>query len=322
MKNKINITYITLLIFISCQICNAATVAYWKFDEGTGQVVANSEGSSTAQLTRGNSAGVDTWDNDWADGLYGGAVHGDTFTENGGKAKYCKNIYSWTADDARALAPSASYSVEVIFNVDEYPDYASWDVDNPLGIIAYRDTANTKYQYLLRTNKRDIGGELHKCVHFYSQHSDGTASQIILDVEAAGLDIVPGQWYYVGAIYDDINWSMDLVVRDLQTGITVSKTSWMLPCAGMSATPAPFMLIGTEGGSGRCFNGYIDEVRISNTALAEEERLYNRQVGEWGILEGDLDGNGYVDSNDLAQLAAEWMRCTNPNMPECEITSE
>ena len=287
------------------------TAAYWRFDEGNGQEAFNLVGSTTSKLQFGNSAGSDIYDPQWAAGLVGSAMQTKMYSENNNAAVYCKNASTWTSDDAIALTPLDSYSVEVIFNADSYPNYAGWDSDNPMGIMAYKDNTTGKFQYLLRTYKKDYSGQLHKVMHFYSQHADGTNGTIIFDVEAAGLDIVPGKWYYVAAIYDDFSQTMELSVRDIETGQNASTVAAMKPMSPMAATPNPLMTVGSEGTSGRCFDGRIDEVRITSGIVLD--RLFDKQVGDWGYLRGDINKDGQVGLADFALLAAGWMQCSNSN---------
>ena len=265
MRSLISITACVFLI--ACGSSSGTTIAYWQFDEGSGQKVAN-EISSTAELQLGNSGGEDIYEPTWATGLRGNALKYDLYSENGNITNFTKNSSSWVASDATSLAPTGSYSVEMLINADSFP---AWGAGGPMGLIVFKDIANGKIQYLMRTYISATGTKL---LGFYSQHSDGTATNLYMDVDAAGLVMSTHKWYYAAAIFDSATNNLELIIRDMDSGDMASQSFASKPVFGTAATPNPLFGVGYEGGTGRCFDGLIDEIRISDTALADEARLY------------------------------------------------
>jgi hypothetical protein len=147
-----------------------------------------------------------------------------------------------------------------------------------MGIIRYVDSAtggSTPYTMHLLNNS-----SLQRCVRFNAPHADGTTTTYVFNAQAAGVTITPGTWYYVAAIYTDNgtgSGTLEIVVRDMTTGTTVSGTTSSKPLKGLTTNPSTTFIVGSEfnTSSGRCFNGKIDEVRISNIAVPADKRLYS-----------------------------------------------
>ena len=66
----------------------------------------------------------------------------------------------------------------------------------------------------------------------------------------------------------------------------------------------------------RGWNGYIDDVRVYNVALAEVN--IRNLLGRYNLsnicneyLLGDINKNCYVDLEDFAILAADWLDCND-----------
>jgi hypothetical protein len=250
--------------------------AYWKFNENTGQLISNTSGSSTAKLQFGSGTGSDTSDPTWTTGLYGSAMLGRKYTA-GNVSVYARDN-GWTLRDKEQLSPGNSYSVEVICNPTAWPASATYDKDHPMGLVKYQDDATggtTQYFFNLLNNS-----SLQRCVRFYASHADGTNTTYVFNAQTAGVTITPGTWYYIAAIYTDSGngtGTLEVIVRDMTTGTMVSGTTSSKALKGMTTTPTALFLAGSEytNASGRCFNGKIDEIRVSNIALSSSARLYS-----------------------------------------------
>jgi hypothetical protein len=257
------------------RLYNNSTIAYWKFNENTGQLVQNTTGSSTADLQFGSSTSSDTSDPTWTTGLYNYAMKGKKYTVSN-KAIYAKDT-GWTLRDKEKMSPGNSYSIETIVNPTSYATSGTWNNVNPMGIVKYKDSASGgKTMYNIQTF---TDNDLRHKVRFYGEHADGTYTDYIFDPQAAGLTINTGTWYYIAAIYTDNDGTgtLELVVRNMSTGAMVSGTTSSKRLAAVTTTPSTTLLIGSEysTSSGRCFDGKIDEVRISNRALSSSDRLYS-----------------------------------------------
>jgi hypothetical protein len=280
------------------------TGAHWKFAETSGQLAQSTAGSSTAVLQFGSSTAPDKSDPNWTEGLSGSAIVGRRYTSSNA-AIYCRNS-GWSVQDIEHLSPDYSYSIEAIVDPNWFPTAGDWDNLNPMGIIKYRDRATNKHQYNLQLY---TDGDLHHRVRFFSHHADGSYTDFLFDPQPAGLTINTHNWYYIAAIYTDEgtgSGTVEVIVRDMSTGMMVSGTTACKPVYGMAANPNPEFLVGSEytNSSGHCFDGKIDEVRISHVALPENQRLYS---GDWGIFKSDLNRDGYVDTADLRTFFDYWL---------------
>ncbi len=285
-------------------------VADWKFDENTGQTVANSasNGSSTLQLQFGSSTSADASDPTWTAGYSNYAMLGRKYSA-GNVSVYSMNS-GWTLKDAESMSPGNSYSIEMFINPTTLPTAGSYSVDNPMGLIKYIDSAANKTLYFMNLLINNSGRQ---ALRFYANHDDNTSTTYVFDIQAAGLTMTTGKWYYVGAIYTDypVNaGTLELIVRDMSTGYTVSGTTTSKHLMPLSDNPSPLLTVGSEytTSSGRCFNGAIDRVRVSNMSIADGSRLYGgMKVGDWGFFNADLNVDGYVNGVDLRMLMNNWL---------------
>ena len=253
-----------------------ATLAYWKFNENTGQLVQNTSGSSSADLRFGSSTGSDTSDPTWTTGLYGSAMLGRKYTA-GNVSVYARDN-GWTLKDKEAMTPGNSYSVEVLCNPTSWPTTSTYDKDHPMGLVKYQDSATGgKTQYFINLLNNS---SLQSCVRFNANHPDGTSTTYVFNTQAAGVPLASGTWYYIAALYTDSGngtGTLEVIVRNMATGVQVSGTTASKALVGMTSSPTALFLAGSEytTASGRCFNGKIDEVRISNIAVPADKRLYS-----------------------------------------------
>ncbi len=112
-----------------------------------------------------------------------------------------------------------------------------------------------------------------------------------------------GQWYYAAAVNDGTELKLYLDSNDgsgyqLQGTVSVNNALYQ-GANGYGATPAPDWSQSWTFGRGQYggaptdfFNGVIDEVRLSNTALQTWEFLFAPQ--------GDYNGDNIVDAGDYA----------------------
>jgi hypothetical protein len=317
----------------SQRLFNDTTIADWKFNENSGQLVNNSNGSGTARLQFGALPTDDSSDPTWTTGRDGSAMLGRKYT-SGNVAVYAQNM-GWTLKDAEAFCPGNSYSIETMVNPSSYATSGAWNNINPMGLVKFRDTAGTKTQYNLQTF---TDNDSHRKVRFYTQHDDGTYTDFTFDPQAAGLAIKTGTWYYIAAIYTDNgtgSGTLELIVRNMSNGATVSGSTACKPMASLTADPAVQMLIGSEytNSSGRCFDGKIDEVRISNKAVPEAGRLSNSWtpvtvpltlVGYWPLNGNANDASGHGNNGTsvggLTWVAGQKGQCANFNGVDSGIT--
>ena len=272
-----------------------STIARWSFTEyAGGEIGVNSKGSIPAQLQQGSSPTTnDAHEAEWAiGGAFGnGAIHCKGYTEASNNTTYFRDINNWKSEDgafaiAEALMPDSSYTVEVVFQVEDYV-VSTTDSNRYMGILAYRDYdgANPNIEeYVIRTYKQLMGDYYIPFIEFTSDDSSGNAHTVSMNTSAQGMAIQTGRWYYLAAVFHYPTNSLDLILRDMTTGQTISQSGGMYPMKGLGTlAPNPVFLIGTENSStGKNFDGLIDEVRISNRALnLDSDRLWTSTVGHW-----------------------------------------
>jgi hypothetical protein len=109
------------------------------------------------------------------------------------------------------------------------------------------------------------------------------------------------------------------MVCDAVTGRRVSKEQIIDTVYPLNPDHSPFFIVASEGVDGRNFDGRIDEVRISDTALQDSEMLwYDLEFEDWGYFAADINKDRYVNLLDLAMLCDAWMKCTDPENLVCE----
>lgn len=107
--------------------------------------------------------------------------------------------------------------------------------------------------------------------------------------------IVPGGFLHLAGTLDDATGTQSLYINGIEVA---SATTAVRPLTALDPTQDPGIGIGALQNSGQFFDGYIDEVRISNTALDPSTFL--------GFLPGDANFDGTVNALDLSVLAAHW----------------
>jgi len=74
--------------------------------------------------------------------------------------------------------------------------------------------------------------------------------------------------------------------------------------------------IGTVYPGNASWGGQVDEIRVSDIA---RKRFGCLGCGDWGYPQGDVNGDCYVNLVDFAIMADQWLKCTDPADPNCDI---
>ena len=226
----------------------------WKFDEGAGQVAADSSSSGlTARL--GISSGPDGADPTWVSGVSGSALRFD-----GGDAV--------VLPDSRVLEP-AQISVE------------AW---------VRRNGTPGRYAYVL---SKGAAGCLTSSYGLYTGNDGGMAFYVsrgstnyVISPAAAPARIWDGAWHQVVGSFD--GQFVRLYVDGVEIGSGSPDTQ---PIVYGLATTAPY--IGTyRGGCELGFTGDIDTVRIWGAALTQPEIVALLQPPSPGGDDGGGGGGG------------------------------
>lgn len=118
--------------------------------------------------------------------------------------------------------------------------------------------------------------------------------------------LTTGQWHYAAVVNDGSNLSLWLDSNDgsgYQLQGTTALSGGALYQGDDPNNPdwdRPWTIGRGEFGGGPAdfFDGFIDEVRITNTALSPSQFLF---APPGGVLEGDYNGNGIVDAADYTR---------------------
>ncbi len=264
-------------------------VAYWKFDETTGQYIQDSSGSGH-DMVIGNAGGSDTLADPTrtANGYSNGAL--SFSSEDIGNVVQFENADEPTQVPTVTPTSTMSWTVEAFFKLSAIPD--NWGTgDSPNTLLQWEDTAGRVN--LLRVRRQTVDSVNYGQMD--ATYWDGSNYQTLL--HDALLEIET--WYYVAMTYDVATGTRKLWIDDVSTNDT--------PGAVNLGTPKRFS-IGSGSWTGsefnRSFDGMIDEVRISNYLVQGNDMLLNSlfrpdKNANWnfdetsGQLVLDSSGNGY-----------------------------
>jgi hypothetical protein len=249
----------------------ADTVGYWRFEEG---IAGQPAGSSSSII---DSSGM---------GNNGTAINGPVYTSN----TPVTNVPATGAADS--LAMNFNGSNQRIF----VPDSSSLAITASLTIEAY---VYSRGGYGMIVFRGDDRGGLDPYALYYdgSQMAFhvGNAAGQNLDIKAA---FPLNQWNFVAGTLDDSTGTMDLYVNGT-LGATASTT--IRPLGPLNSNYQPGLGIANVQSSNYSdyFNGMLDEVRVSNTALSPNQFLSfpggaAPGPSQWGV-DSAGDWNNYAN---------------------------
>jgi hypothetical protein len=221
-------------------------VGYWKFEEGTGTTASDSSGNgNTGTLNNGPL---------WVDGKYGRALSFDGATSYVSvPASPSLNVLGNQVSAELWFKPavtidSNTHSACIIDKGNAY----SFCLNMP----PYQSTPNGRIFFIIV-----VGSQQYEFV------------ETTTDVWSAGT------WYHIAGTYDG-DYIRIYVNGELQNSRAVTGTLWQDP------TPIPFAIGAYCYGPARdwFFNGAIDEIRIYNIALSQQEILKDMQPPVGGVV--------------------------------------
>jgi len=246
---------------LTVSTAQGATVAHWRFDEGSGQVAASvGDVAGNYELTLGPSASAAS-DPIWVTPGRNGAgsmlqfVNEATNTEGGRDFL----IPSATSDVSGLVL--SSFTLEAWINLASIP--GGFTNDSPFTIInLIGDNAGSKTHYQLRV---EAGSDAeHGKLTGLFQDAGGTLRVLSHDIE-----LVVGEWVHVAFGRD----SVADVSRLWVNGVAKSVNETNDPITALTSLR---FAVGAEvrtNGRFRSFNGLIDDVRISDRLLDTSELL-------------------------------------------------
>ena len=253
----------------------AATVAYWRFEEGKADSPAG--GYFSVLDSSGN-------------GLDGTAINGPVY-----RADVANHVVPYTADPNTLSLQFNGTSQRIMI-----PDNSKFVLTHSLTLEAYIKplAASNVGQIVFRGDDRS-GFDAY---WLYVQNNN-----VIFDIENAAQQfayvIAPlpslNTWMDVAGTLDDKTGAMRIYINGIQRASAVTSVRPMGP---MDPNASPGIGIGNtqSGNYSEYFDGLIDEVRISDVALAPSQLLFASSVP------GDADRDNSVGFDDLVMLASHY----------------
>lgn len=323
MKIKVSFNFVVcaLILLVSCFNVSsfAETIAMWRFEEGFGQSTVN-ENVGMRDLTLIRGAGESS---NWADPLWA--------QPEGKIGDYCFHfingqVGSESGRDYLIPAPtvdisslrSQTFTVDVWIYLDSVP-LVSDTYSNPYYILRLNDafpTGSDTANYWLRINRDNSDPD------FALLNCGWNDAPYSYEAFTYPHRLQTGVWYHVAFSHDsskDIDDTILWVNR-----IPEYFTSTTEP---LSQQTDPKFVIGGEYYSDpetphvrHSFDGYIDNVRISDTVLTESEIFDPLVCGDPDTIypPGDLNKDCRVDLADMEQITWQWLNCTNPADEDCD----
>lgn len=248
------------LALVATANSHAETVAYFKFDEGSGQNTASTGGDPNVDpLLRGFSS-TQGGDPAWVTGVQG--------TGFGYDGDNLFAAYQQSQSDSAELVQTGDFTVELFFRPDALPAN-----NNSFTLVSLYDepgVASRNYEMRIRTT----GGGL----TFLEGAYDNTTG-LVGGVPFGSAALSVGETYYASLIYDAtantlttrvLNFNDDSFdYTDIETGVATITGSFTDPAFSIGAR--------TNGGTNyeQNFNGMIDEVRISDSIVVVNDQLFS-----------------------------------------------
>ncbi len=239
-------TCLIAFVLVLSIVGNASTelMAYWRFDEGSGDVVNDSSGN-------GNNGTI--YNAEWGVGQYGQALH-------------------FNGQDSYVEVPTSEN-----LEIDTTVTIAAWinwiDAgDTWLGIMANGQQNGPWENYGLFVNR---GG---RYLYYTLSLDGGHVTQRTPDNT-----IAPDEWLHACATWDGSNAR---IYVNAEMALEQAQSGTLVP-------PRLPLRIGHRTGSVHYYNGIIDEVRIYNQALLEDEILAAMEGGvgyPYALGPGPKDG--------------------------------
>ncbi len=251
----------TLLFVGIATTARAATVAYWRFEEGTADAVANGVGSvldETGSLD-GTPSGTDG-------PIYRGDVGTDPVPLTG--ASNSLSLQFDGLNDYVAVADQAEFDLTHEVTLEAFFKAEATQSGSPLfkGLVTKGGwgEANSSYQLYYNSGLHVTGG---------LRLDDASRLQ-----PSTPKTLTAGDWYHAAMVVDidgSNGGTLDIRVTGITDPTFIDSTTTNIGAGRtMMSNTADVWIGGTSNSSsGRYFTGLIDEARISNVALSSDKFL-------------------------------------------------
>lgn len=274
MKSKIRTSLLAILTAASAAVLlpttgQAATIAYWRFENGS--PLADSGPNSLALTATGTAPNTYALPVGSGQGQYFPATIPQTGQTNTAAAQGAGTFGSWlsssyTVADAPAFAIGTAFTVEAFVNLTT----GSTSITRTIVGQGVNET-NGSWDLAVTSDSSGLGA---RNLIFQQRTGVGGWSPINVD---SNLQLNYGDDYYTAVSIDFANSLATFYLKNLTTGSALQTATAAVNNAGVYNSTNP-LTIGMSGvtptnpGTSP-FSGLIDEVRLSNTNLAQSQLL-------------------------------------------------
>jgi hypothetical protein len=234
-------------IFILTSMAKADLVSLWRFDEGSGTIAHDASGNGHDGTLNGGT--------EWAPGKIGGALSFDGFSDQANHTTDPGNINWVSVEPFDVVGPGITMAAWI------RPD--DFDITDARIVTKQKTWSSIDIWWMLST------------------YTDGTALRMRLKTDDGGADggtttmwsdagyLEAGVWSHAAATYD--GGKMRLYHNGVEI-MSTDKTGTIQtdPAAAIGIGNSP---LGNPGGLRATFHGLIDDLRIYNSAMNEQELL-------------------------------------------------
>ncbi len=246
------------------------TVALWHFDEGSGTTISDMSGNGNHGILSNSTA----W---FSDGKFGNCILFDG-----------TNTYIAIPHQSNQV-PSGSFTIEVWIKTTAYPTAGATILNKGIG----NDGRHETYGFYMFSDGR---------IRFYSENGPCGGGVVISSfVLDCNTPIELNAWTHIAGVYDATTDSARVYINGEQNNVIYISPHHVPQTCDKPISIGADSLNG--GGYVTFFNGYIDEVRISNIARTVEQfNLFSFNTtssltprSESSAAWGDYDNDGDLD---------------------------
>ncbi len=232
-------------------------IAYWKFDEGSGQSLADSSGG-TSTATLGTDTQVLADDPTWTTGKIGSALEFDA------------------TDDVVLIVNDNALNIMSEFTITAWVYPTGWGEGN-FGRILSKEPTSLDDLYLTANNAPNYGVGIFNDV------------PTEFDTNATDNDISLNEWSFIALTYSDTG---NRTPRLYKNGVEVGVYDLQTTLTGTLQLTSNAFRVGNNGAGTRTFDGKIDEIRVYNKVKTEAKltTIYNNDNMSVSLM-GDCRGS-------------------------------
>jgi hypothetical protein len=269
--------FLASVIFVLTSAVQADLVALWRLDETSGTIAHDASGNGHDGTLSGGPT--------WAAGKIGGALAFDGYSDQANHATDPGNINWVSVDPFDVAGPGITMAAWI------RPD--GFDIADARIITKQKTWSSIDIWWMLST------------------YTDGTALRMRLKTNDGGADggtttmwsdagyLEAGVWSHAAATYDGSK------MRLYHNGVEIMSTNktgtiQTDPAAAVAIGNSP---LGDPGGLRATFHGLIDEVRIYNSAMSEQQLLGIMQGEGYPFAHGPNPADGAIHGDTWVTLS-------------------